>query len=94
MTVAYSGHPEVMRYYCTTGLNDFRVPRCQSLSGAGLDELVTEKVLQVLEPAALEISILAAADIEEEQRQLHDHWHRRRERAVRSGPGETPVPTG
>lgn len=81
MTVAYSGHPEVMRYYCTTGLNDFRVPRCQSLSGAGLDELVTEKVFRTLEPAALEISILAAADIEEEQRQLHDHWHRRRERA-------------
>ncbi len=81
MTVAYSGHPEVMRYSCTTGLNDFRSPRCQSLSGAGLDELVTEKVLRVLEPASLEISLLAAADIEQEQRQLHDHWNQRRERA-------------
>lgn len=81
MTVAYSGTPGAMRYYCTTGVNDFRSSRCQSLSGAGLDHLVTEKVLQVLEPAALEISILAAADIEQEQKQLHDHWNQRLERA-------------
>lgn len=81
MTVAYSGCQEVMRYYCTTGVNDFRQSRCQSLSGAGLDALVTEKVLRALEPAALEISLLAAADMEQEQKRLHGHWNQRFERA-------------
>ena len=64
MTVAYSGEPAVMRYYCTTGAVDFRSDRCQSLSGKRLDELVADKVLSVLQPAALEISLLAAADID------------------------------
>lgn len=35
----------------------------------------------VLQPAALEISLLAAADIDKRQRQLDDHWKQRVERA-------------
>ena len=81
MTVVYSGPRAVMRYYCTTGVVDFRSSRCQSLSGAELDSLMTEKVLSVLKPAALEISIEAAADLEQEQQRLHDNWNHRLERA-------------
>lgn len=81
MTVAYSGEPPVMRYYCTTGAVDFRSDRCQSLSGKRLDELVADKALSVLQPAALEISLLAASDIDKRQRQLDDHWKQRLERA-------------
>lgn len=81
MTVAYSGEPAVMRYYCTTGLVDFQSDRCQSLSGKRLDELVANKVLSVLQPAALEISLLAAEDFDKRQRELDDHWKQRLERA-------------
>lgn len=81
MTVAYSGEPAILRYYCTTGVVDFREDRCQSLSGKQLDELVTERVLKVLKPASLEISLLAAEDIERQQRQLDEHWKQRLERA-------------
>jgi DNA invertase Pin-like site-specific DNA recombinase len=44
MTVVYSGPRAVMRYYCTTGVVDFRTSRCQSLSGAELDSLVTADI--------------------------------------------------
>jgi lambda repressor-like predicted transcriptional regulator len=78
MTVAYSSG--VMRYYCTTGRIDFRAPPCQSLSGRTLDELVTDRLLRALEPAALEISILAANDLEAEHRRVDDNWQQRLER--------------
>jgi DNA invertase Pin-like site-specific DNA recombinase len=81
MTVAYSGEPAILRYYCTRGVVDFQEDRCQSLSGKQLDELVTDKVLKVLKPASLEISLLATDDIEKQQRQLDDHWKQRLERA-------------
>jgi DNA invertase Pin-like site-specific DNA recombinase len=82
MTVVYSGPRAVMRYYCTTGVIDFRTSRCQSLSGAELDSLVTEKVLLALEPASLEISIEAVADLQQEQQRLLDNWNHRLERAA------------
>ena len=80
MTVAYSGEPAVMRYYCTTGVIDFRSDRCQSLSGKQLDELVTDKVLKILKPASLEISLIAAEDIDKQQRRLDENWRQRLER--------------
>lgn len=78
MTVAYSAG--VLRYYCTTGRIDFRAPPCQSLSGRTLDELVTDRLLRALEPASLEISILAANDLEAEHRRVDDNWRQRLER--------------
>jgi hypothetical protein len=55
--------------------------RCQSLVGQVLDEFVAAQVLRALEPAALEISLKVAEDIEAERVQLHRHWQQRRERA-------------
>jgi len=81
MSVSYSGANSVMQYSCTTGLIDFRSAPCQSLSGKQLDELVAAKVLKALEPASLEVSILAAADIEQAQQRLHDNWRQRLERS-------------
>jgi DNA invertase Pin-like site-specific DNA recombinase len=81
MTVFYAGNGKVLRYQCTTGIIDFRASRCQSLSGNVLDELVTDKILKALEPASLELSLLAADDLEEEQRRLDDNWKQRLERA-------------
>lgn len=56
-------------------------PLCQSLAGAPLDLKVGEWVLKALEPAALEVSLRAAQDIEAERQQLHRHWAQRLERA-------------
>ena len=81
MTVYYPGVRKVLRYQCTTGIVDFRTPRCQSLSGQILDELVAEKILKSLEPASLELSMLAADDLEKERRRLDDNWKQRLERA-------------
>ncbi|MFV2066969.1 MAG: recombinase family protein [Pirellulales bacterium] len=81
MSVFYHGVRNVLRYQCTTGIVDFRTSRCQSLSGQVLDELVAEKILAALEPAALELSLMAADDLENEQRRLDDNWRQRLERA-------------
>jgi DNA invertase Pin-like site-specific DNA recombinase len=80
MTVYYAGVRKTLRYQCTTGIVDFRASRCQSLSGQVLDELVTEKILKALEPASLELSMVAADDLENEQRRLDDNWKQRLER--------------
>jgi DNA invertase Pin-like site-specific DNA recombinase len=81
MTVYYPGREKAPRYQCTTGIVDFRRPRCQSLSGNVLDELVSERILKALEPAALELSLLAADDLQQEQRRLEENWAQRLERA-------------
>jgi len=79
MTVTYSSG--VVRYSCTTGRIDFREPPCQSLSGRTLDELVTDRLLKALEPASLEISVMAAGDLEAEHRRVDDNWQQRLERS-------------
>jgi DNA invertase Pin-like site-specific DNA recombinase len=81
MTIYYPGGCKLPRYQCTTGIMDFRVARCQSLSGKVLDELVTEKLLNALEPAALELSLLAADDLQQERQRLDHNWSQRLERA-------------
>jgi hypothetical protein len=80
MTVFYQGRRNVLRYQCTTGTVDFRASRCQSLSGQVLDELVAQRVLTALEPASLELSLMAADDLESERRRLDDNWRQRLER--------------
>ena len=49
--------------------------------GKPLDDLVADRMLKALEPAALEISILAANDLEAEHRRLDDNWKQRLERS-------------
>jgi hypothetical protein len=80
MMVYYPGARQALRYQCTTGTVDFRDSRCQSLSGKALDELVTDKLLNALEPASLELSMLAADDLGKEQQRLDDNWKQRLER--------------
>ena len=49
--------------------------------GRVLDAFVTERVLRVLEPASLELSLTAAGQIEQERKQLDRHGQQRIERA-------------
>src|SRR5207245_6023121 len=46
-----------------------------------IDDLVAQQVLAALEPAALQLSLQAGADVERERRRLEKHWQQRRQRA-------------
>jgi hypothetical protein len=52
------------------------------LGAAALDDLVGQQVLRALEPAALELSLQALAQVHQERERLHRHWQQRLERAA------------
>lgn len=66
-----------LRYSCQRDAIDYGQDRCQSLSGAELESLVVERMLQAVSPASLELSLAATEDIERERKQLDDHWRQR-----------------
>jgi hypothetical protein len=55
--------------------------RCQHISGAALDGYVTGRVLDAVAPAALEVSMAAAVQAEDERATLDKLWRQRLERA-------------
>lgn len=79
MTVQY-GSSERLRYCCTRGMSDYAQPLCQSLCGSVLDQLIEQRMLEVLKPAALELSLAAAGQMQQEQDRLERHWQQRLER--------------
>jgi DNA invertase Pin-like site-specific DNA recombinase len=88
MMVQYSRHSSGqnleashLRYMCARHVMDYAGTRCQSLAGRVLDAFVSERVLRVLEPASLEMSLTAAGQIEQERKRLDRHWQQRLERA-------------
>lgn len=81
MTVQYSGKSGALRYACCSKVGDCQGSCGQSLSGKALDELVVRKVMAALEPAALELSLIAADDLQKERARLDQDWQQRLERA-------------
>lgn len=81
MAPVYRNNGTRLRYECSRMAVDYGEPHCQSLVGEVLDAFVAEQVLRALAPAALEISLQAAEDVEAERQQLHRHWQQRLERA-------------
>jgi DNA invertase Pin-like site-specific DNA recombinase len=81
MSTQYSNNGNGLRYQCSRLMVDYGEPLCQSLAGRPLDELTTRLVLQSLEPAALEISLKVADDLEAERSQMRSHWEKKLERA-------------
>lgn len=69
------------RYVCARQASEYGRPLCQSVTGGVLDRLVTRQVLAVLEPAALELSLSAAEDIQQQRVTLDRHWQQGLERA-------------
>ena len=55
--------------------------RCQHIAGAALDDYVAGEVLDAVAPAALEVSMAAAAQAEDERATLDKLWRQRLERA-------------
>ena len=56
-------------------------PRCYGLAARAIDDLVAQQVLRALEPAAVDLSLQAHADVEQERQRLDKHWQQRRQRA-------------
>lgn len=55
---------------------------CCGLGAAPLDELVSQQLLDALQPAALELSLQAQRNVNQERERLHRHWQQRLERAA------------
>ncbi len=81
LLVNYTNGGSGLRYSCARAAVDYGEPTCQSLSGQRLDRLIGAQVLAVLQPAALELHLAAAADVAQQRQQLHRHWQQQLERA-------------
>jgi DNA invertase Pin-like site-specific DNA recombinase len=81
MATQYTNGGRGLRYACSREAVDYGAPLCQSLAGAPLDALIARLVLDALQPAALEISLHVADDLEAERERQRTQWHQRLERA-------------
>ncbi|WP_330151276.1 recombinase zinc beta ribbon domain-containing protein [Rhodococcus chondri] len=86
MAVHYTHRPDGAvngySYGCSRARSDYGLPRCQHLSGACVDTHVSAALLEMLAPAALEVSLEAATAIEAERARLEALWQQRLERAT------------
>ena len=74
-------YTKTLRYLCQRHALDYAAAACQSFVGDPLERLVTAQILQVVEPASLELSLRAAQECERERTTLDRHWRLRVERA-------------
>jgi hypothetical protein len=75
-------YTRTLRYVCQRRALDYAAPVCQSLAGAALEQLVRDQVLEVVTPAALELSRRAAQECQRERAALDGQWRLRLERAA------------
>src|SRR5262249_4821516 len=71
MGIAYGKNQRQGRYHCHRLEREGGYTQCQSLPTSVLDALVGQQVLKAVEPAAVAVSLQAAADIEREREQQH-----------------------
>ena len=71
------------QYACNRQYVEGTEPRCYGLAARAIDDLVTEQVLQAIEPAGIALSLQARVDVERERQRLEKHWEQRRQRAAR-----------
>ena len=81
MATQYNNNGHGLRYACSREAVDYGGALCQSLSGAPLDGLIRDLVFAALEPAALEISLQVAEDLEAERGRHEALWQQRLQRA-------------
>jgi DNA invertase Pin-like site-specific DNA recombinase len=75
-------HGGIHRYACTRRRHTYGDPPCQQMAGAFLDEHVVTQALSALTPAALELSVAAAEQIEAHRADVERIWRQRLERAA------------
>ena len=68
-------------YACDRDKTDYAADRCQQLAGSCVDAHVTGLLLQAVAPAALEISLAAAGQVQAQRDQVDRIWRQRLERA-------------
>ncbi len=68
-------------YYCGEHSRSPMSEYCGHIAAATLDDLVAREVLRALEPAALDLSLRAIENVEQERKRLHDQWRQTLERA-------------
>lgn len=81
MATCYSSQGKKLRYSCNRIAVDYGGNSCQSLLGTPLDELIKEKIMAAMQPSALQVSLKAAANIQQEREQQQTHWQQQLERA-------------
>jgi len=69
------------QYLCVQAKSVWLDPLCQSLTGAVLDAEIERQVLEALKPAALEVSLAVAADLEAKRAKEERLWGQKLERA-------------
>jgi hypothetical protein len=80
MRTLYHAHGKA-QYDCNHRLLTGIEPRCPGVAARAVDGLVAQQVLRALEPAAVDLSIQAHADVEQQRQRLEKHWRQRRQRA-------------
>jgi DNA invertase Pin-like site-specific DNA recombinase len=80
MQPSYHGD-DTAHYACNHKYLDGVEESCYGLAAKPIDALVSQQVLAALEPAALELSLKAQADVTRERQRLEKHWQQRRQRA-------------
>lgn len=80
MRTLYHAHGKA-QYDCHHRELTGREPNCPGMAARAVDDLVAQQVLRALEPAAVELSMRAQSDIEQERKRLEKHWQQRRQRA-------------
>ena len=83
MQVSYeaSGQALTGRYCCQRRHHTYGEPRCQQMAARFLDDHVVAQVLSALAPAALELSLTAAAQAGARRAEVDRIWRQRLERA-------------
>jgi hypothetical protein len=81
MMVVYNEKVHQGRYVCRAS-EPMPGLACQSVQSKVVDQLVGGQVLRALEPAALELSLKAAEELDREYQRLDEHWQKRLERAA------------
>ncbi len=77
LTVRYTGsRHDVLRYSCIRGWLDNGEPRCIAFGGISVDAAISREVLRVVQPAALEASVLASEELGRRRDDIQDALHR------------------
>ena len=67
-------------YYCREYWRSDLPELCGGIMASPLDDLVVQELLHALKPAALELSLRAVENVEQERQRLHDQWRQKLER--------------
>ncbi len=81
MTTRYAGKSSQPRYSCERARAQYAAPNCQSLAARVVDDEVVRLLLMAMTPAALDVSLQVAADVEQQFAQSEQQWQQKLERA-------------